>query len=125
MKDIIRTDKAPAALGPYSQAVRTGDFIFLSGQIAINAASSKIEHDDIAGQTRQVLENLKAVLEETGAGLEDVVKTTVFLSSMKDFQAMNEVYAEYFDKNPPARATIEVAGLPLGARVEIEAIARR
>jgi 2-iminobutanoate/2-iminopropanoate deaminase len=125
MKKIISTDKAPAAIGPYSQAVETGEFIFVAGQIPIYPPEGKIVAGDVTGQTRQVLENLKAILEAAGLGLESVVKTTVFLSSMADFQEMNNVYSEYFSNDPPARATVEVAALPLGARVEIEAVAGR
>jgi 2-iminobutanoate/2-iminopropanoate deaminase len=125
MKKIVKTDEAPAAIGPYSQAVIAGDFVFVAGQIPIAPAQGKIVEDRVAGQTRQVLENIKHILSAAGFGLENVVKTTVFLKSMGDFREMNEVYAEYFEKDPPARATIEVAGLPLGALVEIEAVARR
>jgi len=125
MKKIVKTDEAPAAIGPYSQAVDAGDFVFVAGQIPIVPAQGKIVEERVAGQTRQVLENIKHILSAAGLGLEDVVKTTVFLKSMGDFREMNEVYAEYFEKDPPARATIEVAGLPLGALVEIEAVARR
>jgi 2-iminobutanoate/2-iminopropanoate deaminase len=125
MKKIVKTDMAPAAIGPYSQAVDAGDFVFVAGQIPIVPAQGKIVEVSAAGQTRQVLENLKHILAAAGVGLENVVKTTVFLKSMGDFREMNEVYAEYFQKDPPARATIEVAGLPLGALVEIEAVARR
>ena len=125
MKKIVRTPRAPAAIGPYSQAVDTGDFVFVAGQVPIVPAEGKIVAERVAGQTRQVLENIKEILAAAGLGLENVVKTTVFLRSMGDFREMNEVYAEYFANEPPARATIEVAGLPLGALVEIEAVARR
>ena len=125
MKKIIKTDKAPAAIGPYSQAVDVGDFVFVAGQIPIYPPEGKIVAEDVGGQTRQALENLKGILEEAGLGMKNVVKATVFLASMKDFQEMNTVYAEYFPSDPPARAAVEVAALPLGARVEIEAIARR
>ncbi len=125
MKKIISTDHAPAAIGPYSQAIDLGDFVFISGQVPINPPTGKIEVTDITSQTRQVMENLKAILGAAGLTLENVVKATVFLQSMDDFKAMNAVYGEYFSKDPPARAAIEVAGLPLGAQVEIEAIARR
>ena len=125
MKKIISTDKAPAAIGPYNQAIDTGNLIFVAGQIPVDPAQGKIVEQDIAGQTRQVLENVKAILSEAGLGMENVVKATVFLASMDDFQAMNKVYAEYFASEPPARAAFEVAALPLGARVEIEAIASR
>lgn len=125
MKKIIRTDRAPAAIGPYSQAVDTGDLVFVAGQVPINPASGKIEVTDIDGQTRQALENLKAILEAADLGFGNVVKVSVFLQSMDDFKSMNAVYAEYFTSDPPARAAFEVARLPLGALVEIEAIARR
>ena len=125
MKKIVKTDRAPAAIGPYSQAVDTGDFVFVAGQIPILPAQGKIVEERVAGQTRQVLENIREILSSAGLGLESVVKTTVYLQSMGDFREMNEVYAEYFGKDPPARATIEVAGLPLGALVEIETVARR
>jgi 2-iminobutanoate/2-iminopropanoate deaminase len=125
MKKIVSTDSAPAALGPYSQAVDSGDLIWVSGQVPLNPASGRIEAEDIAAQTRQSLENVKAILEAAGLALTDVVKATVFLQSLADFEAMNAVYAEYFTEDPPARATVEVAALPLGAMVEIEAVARR
>jgi 2-iminobutanoate/2-iminopropanoate deaminase len=125
MKKIIQTDRAPAAIGPYSQAVDTGDLVFVAGQVPIHPASGEIQAGDIAGQTRQALDNLKAILEAADLGLGNVVKVTVFLQSMDDFKAMNAVYAEYFTVDPPARAAFAVAKLPLGARVEIEAIARR
>jgi len=125
MKKIVNTDRAPAAIGPYSQAVDAGDFVFVAGQVPIVPAEGKIVAERVAGQTRQVLENIKEILAAAGLGLENVVKTTVFLRSMDDFREMNEVYAAYFANDPPARATVEVAGLPLGALVEIEAVARR
>jgi len=125
MKKTVKTDKAPAAIGPYSQAVDAGDFVFVAGQVPIVPAQGKIVEDRVAGQTRQVLVNIREILAAAGLGLDSVVKTTVFLKSMGDFREMNEVYAEFFSKDPPARATIEVAGLPLGALVEIEAVARR
>jgi 2-iminobutanoate/2-iminopropanoate deaminase len=125
MKKIIKTDHAPAALGPYSQAVDTGDLVFVAGQVPVNPASGSIESDDVSSQTRQALENVKAILEASGLTLGHVAKVTVFLQSMDDFKAMNAVYAEYFSGDPPARAAVEVAKLPLGALVEIEAIAHR
>ena len=125
MKKIIKTDKAPAAIGPYSQAVDAGDLVFVAGQVPVRPAEGKIVEETVAGQTRQSIENIKAILAEAGLGLDHVVKTTVFLLSMDDFREMNQVYAEYFRENPPARATVAVQGLPLGARVEIEAVARR
>ena len=123
MKEIISTKKAPGAIGPYSQAVRAGNMLFCSGQIPIDPETGEFVSDDIAAQTEQVLLNLSAVLEAAGGGLESVVKTTVFLKDMGDFAAMNEVYARYFDKNKPARATVEAARLPKDAKVEIECIA--
>jgi 2-iminobutanoate/2-iminopropanoate deaminase len=121
----IATSDAPAAIGPYSQAIASGDFIFCSGQVALDPASGELGPDDVQTQTRRALENLSAVLSAGGATLGDVVKTTVFLVRMDDFAAMNEVYGEYFASEPPARSTIAVAALPKGARVEIEAIAVR
>jgi 2-iminobutanoate/2-iminopropanoate deaminase len=120
---IIATGMAPAAIGPYSQAVRSGPLVFCSGQIPLDPGSGQLVEGGIEVQTAQVLDNLTAVLDAAGVGLGDVVKTTVFLVSMNDFPAMNEVYARYFDEDPPARSTIGVAALPKGARVEIEAVA--
>jgi 2-iminobutanoate/2-iminopropanoate deaminase len=122
-REIISTSKAPGAVGPYSQAVRTGNFVFVAGQVAIDPTVDKLIEGDVAAQTHQVLANLSAVLEVAGSSLGRVVKTTVFLKDMGQFQAMNAVYAEFFPSDPPARSTIEVAALPLGALVEIEAIA--
>jgi 2-iminobutanoate/2-iminopropanoate deaminase len=123
VKEIIATDKAPGAIGPYSQAVKAGNLVFCSGQIPIDPATGEFVSDDVAEQTRQVLINLSAVLEAAGTGLHNVVKTTVFLADMNDFAAMNEVYAEFFSENKPARATVQAARLPKDARVEIECIA--
>jgi 2-iminobutanoate/2-iminopropanoate deaminase len=122
-KQIIHTDKAPAAVGPYSQAVRSGNMLYTAGQVAIDPAVGKLIDGDITAQTHQVLRNLTAVLEAGGTGLGHIVKTTVFLQDMADFAAMNAVYASFFGPNPPARSTVAVAGLPLGAMVEIEAVA--
>jgi 2-iminobutanoate/2-iminopropanoate deaminase len=122
-REVISTDKAPAAVGPYSQAVRTGDFVFAAGQVAIDPAAGKLIEGDVAAQTRQALTNLSAVLEAAGSSLDRVVKTTVFLKDINHFKTMNVVYAEFFPSDPPARSAIEVAALPLGALVEIEAIA--
>jgi 2-iminobutanoate/2-iminopropanoate deaminase len=122
-REIISTDKAPKAIGPYSQAVRAGGLVFLSGQIALDPATGHLEGGDVKAQTRRVIENLKAVLEAAGASLEKVVKTTVFLKDMNDFVAMNEVYADYFGKIAPARATVQAARLPKDVSVEIDAIA--
>jgi len=121
-REIISTDKAPAAVGPYSQAVRVGDLVFTAGQVALDPATGKLVEGGIEEQTRQVLQNLAAVLEAAGSSLDKVVKTTVFLKDMGDFAAMNAVYAEFFPTDPPARSTVEVSDLALGALVEIEAI---
>jgi 2-iminobutanoate/2-iminopropanoate deaminase len=125
MREIIKTSKAPGAIGPYSQAVKipAGKMVFTAGQIPLDPATGQVVEGDIKTQTRRVLENVKAILEASGASLKDVVKTTVFMSSLDEFQAMNEVYAEYFPDNPPARSTVEVSALPRGAKVEIETIA--
>lgn len=122
MKEIISTENAPGAIGPYSQAIKTGNLVFCSGQIPIDVKTGEFISNDAAEQTAQVLKNLSAVLEAAGSSLKMVVKTTVFLADMNDFGAMNEVYAEYFGDNKPARATVEAARLPRDARVEIEAI---
>lgn len=122
MKKAVRSDKAPKAIGPYSQAIRVGQFIFISGQIPL-AATGELVRGDIKLQTRQVLENIKGILSSEGMSLDNVVKTTVFLKHLKDFVDMNEVYAEFFKENPPARSTVEVAGLPRDVDIEIEAIA--
>ncbi len=123
MKEIIATDKAPGAIGPYSQAVKAGEMVFCSGQIPIDPVTGEFVSDDVAEQTQQVLKNLSAVLEAAGTSLNNVVKTTVFLADMNDFTAMNEVYAGFFSENKPARATVQAARLPKDARVEIECIA--
>ena len=122
-KRIIHTDAAPAAIGPYSQAVRADDFVFTAGQIGLDPATGEMVPGGIAAQTRQALRNLQAVLEAAGASLSQVVKTTVFLQDMNDFAAMNAVYAEFFATEPPARSAVQAAALPKGALVEIEAIA--
>lgn len=121
-KQIVSSNQAPAAVGPYSQAVAAGPLVFCSGQIPINIAGELVQ-GDVVVQTVQVLENLKAVLAAVGLTLGHVVKTTVFLADLADFQEMNRVYAEFFPEQPPARSTIQVAGLPKGAAVEIEAVA--
>lgn len=122
-REIVHTDTAPAAIGPYSQAVKAGNLVFCSGQIPLNPETMELVQGDVAAQTRQVLDNLTAVLEAAGCGLKDVVKTNVFLKSMNDFGAMNEVYGTYFTQAPPARAAVEVARLPKDVAVEIEAVA--
>ena len=123
MKEIISTSNAPAAIGPYSQAVKAGGMLYISGQLPIDPATGEFAASDIAGQTRQSLENIKAILTQAGLGLENVVKTTVLLADIGDFGTMNGVYAEYFTGACPARAAFAVKGLPKGALVEIEAIA--
>lgn len=123
MKETISTDKAPGAIGPYSQAVKVENMVFCSGQIPIDPATNEFVSNDVAEQTAQVLKNLTAVLEAAGSSLNNVVKTTVFLADMNDFGAMNEIYAQYFNENKPARATVQAARLPRDARVEIECIA--
>lgn len=122
-KKIVSTEKAPKAIGPYSQAIRTENLVFTAGQIGLDPATMEIVEGGIEAQTRQVLTNLKRVLEAADSGLNFVVKTTVFLQDMKDFAAMNSVYAEFFPENPPARSTVAVAALPKGALVEIECVA--
>jgi 2-iminobutanoate/2-iminopropanoate deaminase len=124
-REIVATDKAPAAVGPYSQAVVVGRFVFASGQIAIDPQTGQLIRGGIVKQTRQVLRNLAAVLEAAGSSLDKVVKTTVFLSDVADFQNMNRVYEEFFPSAPPARSTVEVGRLPLGALIQIEAIAAK
>jgi 2-iminobutanoate/2-iminopropanoate deaminase len=120
----ISTDGAPAAIGPYSQAVVAGQMVFCSGQIPLDPATGEmVGAGDVRVQAERVLESLRAVLEAAGASLEAVVKTTIFLADLQDFGAVNEVYARYFPKHPPARATVQAAGLPKGALIEIEAIA--
>ena len=125
MKKIIRTEAAPAAIGPYSQAVEAGGFVFLSGQIPLDPATGRLVDGDVAVQTERVLENLGAVLAAAGLGFEHVVRTTIFLADLEDFARVNEVYARRFPASPPARATVQVARLPRDARVEIDAIAVR
>jgi 2-iminobutanoate/2-iminopropanoate deaminase len=122
-KEIVATDKAPGAVGPYSQGVRAGGYVFTAGQLGIVPGSKEFAGPEIEDQTRQALENLKAVLEAGGSCLEHVVKTTVFLADMGEFARMNAVYAEFFPTNPPARSAVQAAALPLGGRVEIEAVA--
>ena len=123
VKEIIATDSAPRAIGPYSQAVRVGNLIFASGQIPIDPATGEFVAGGIAEQTEQVLRNLTAVFAAAGVGLDQIVKTTVFLADMNDFTAMNEVYGRFFGDNRPARSTVQAARLPRDARVEIDAIA--
>lgn len=123
MKEIISTNNAPAAIGPYSQAIKVGNMVFVSGQIPIDPKTGEFVSNEVAEQTEQVLKNLSAVLEAAGSSLANVVKTTVFLADMNDFVVMNEIYAKHFADNKPARATVQAARLPKDARVEIECIA--
>jgi 2-iminobutanoate/2-iminopropanoate deaminase len=123
MKKIVSTTEAPAAVGPYSQAVRVGQFVFTAGQIPLDPQSGQIVSEDISEQARRVLDNLTAVLKAENLTFDHIVKTTIFLTDMNDFAAVNEVYAGYFSQQPPARSTVAVSALPKGARVEIECIA--
>ena len=123
MRKIVATDKAPAAIGPYVQANIIGDLVITSGQIPIDPATGNLVEGDIEAQTKQVFENLKAVLEAAGSGLDKIVKTTCFMDNMNDFAKMNEVYASFFSGDYPSRSAVEVAKLPKGALIEIEAIA--
>lgn len=122
-REIIRTDRAPGAIGPYSQAVRAGNTVYCSGQIPLDPATGELITGDVAVQTRRVMDNLQAVLESAGCVMGDVVRCTVYLSDMAHFGAMNAVYGEYFPANPPSRATVHVAGLPKAVDVEISCIA--
>lgn len=123
MRDVISTKDAPQAIGPYSQAIRANGFVFVSGQVAIDPATQQVLGGDVAAQTDRVLNNLSAILNAAGSGLEKVVRSTVFLKNMGDFAAMNEVYGRYFNAKPPARSTVEVARLPKDVLVEIDVIA--
>jgi 2-iminobutanoate/2-iminopropanoate deaminase len=123
LREPVKTTHAPAALGPYSQAIKAGGFVYVSGQVAINPETGEFVAGGIAEQTERVLKNVAAVLEAAGSSLDQVVKTTVFLADMDEFGAMNEVYAKFFREAPPARATVQAARLPKDARVEIEAVA--
>ncbi len=124
-KRIVKSDSAPAPIGPYSQAVEMGDFLFCSGQIGLNAETGEVVSGGVKEQTEQVMLNIGAVLAAADMKFEHVVKTTIFLTNMADFTTVNEVYGRHFSKNPPARSTVAVAGLPKGVKVEIEVIARR
>lgn len=121
-KKVIHTEKAPKAIGPYSQAISTGSLIYTAGQVGLDPATGDLITVTVEEQTRQALGNLQNVIQAAGANMEDVIKTTVFLKDMNDFPKMNAVYAEFFPENPPARSTVAVAGLPKGALVEIEAV---
>ena len=123
MRYPVESNEAPKAIGPYSQAIKAGGFVFVSGQVALDPATGAMVGGDVAAQTERVLQNLQAIVEAAGSDLERVVKATVYLRSMADFAAMNEVYARYFKNEPPARATVAVAGLPKDALVEIDVIA--
>lgn len=125
MKKIISTDSAPKAVGPYSQAVQMGDFLFCSGQISIDPKNQEVFTGDIKQQTEMVLKNVEAVLKASDMNFNHIIKTTIFLTSMSDFATVNEIYATRFTKEPPARSTVQVAGLPKGVNVEIEVIANR
>ena len=122
MKEIIATQKGPKAIGPYSQAVKAGGFIFTAGQIALDPGTNQLVEGGVAEQTARVLENLKAIVEAAGSSLDRAVKATVYLKDMNDFAAMNEVYGRYFAQNPPARSTVEAARLPRDVRVEIDLV---
>ena len=123
MKKIISTNEAPAAIGPYSQAVRTGSFLFCSGQIPLDPKSGEIVAGDITAQTGRVMDNIAGLLRAEGLSFDDIVKTTIFLTDLGDFQTVNQIYGSYFKNDPPARSTVQVAALPRGANVEIEVIA--
>lgn len=123
MREIVATDQAPKAIGPYSQAVRAAGLVFTSGQVAIDPATQQVVGGDIAAQTDRVLKNLSAVLAASGSGLDKTLRCTVFLKNMGDFAAMNEVYGRYFTQSPPARSTVEVARLPKDVLIEIDVIA--
>jgi 2-iminobutanoate/2-iminopropanoate deaminase len=123
MREVISTNDAPKAIGPYSQAIRAGGFVFVSGQVAIDPATQQVVTGDVAAQTDRILKNLSGILNAAGSGVESVVRCTVFLKNMGDFAAMNEVYGRYFTANPPARSTVEVSRLPKDVLVEIDAIA--
>ena len=123
MKEIISTSKAPAAIGPYSQGVKVGNMVFVSGQIPIDPETGNIVEGGIKEQTRRVLENIKAILESIGGSLNNVVKTTVFMVDLSEFSEMNEVYKEYFSGNFPARSTVQVSALPKNVKIEIEVVA--
>lgn len=123
MKDVVSTDHGPKAIGPYSQAIKANGFVFVSGQVALDPKTQQLIEGGIAQQTERVMENLKGIVEAAGSNMSKVVKTTVFLTDMNDFSAMNEVYGRYFPTQPPARATVQVSRLPKDVKVEIEVVA--
>ncbi len=123
MRKVIATEHAPAAVGPYSQAIQAGDLVFTAGQLGLDPTTGAFAGEDVASQTRQAMENIAAILTAAGTTIDQIVKTTIFVADMADFQTVNAVYAEFFESAPPARSTVEVAALPLGGRVEIEVIA--
>jgi 2-iminobutanoate/2-iminopropanoate deaminase len=123
LRQVVASEDAPKAIGPYSQAIKAGGFVFASGQIALDPATGKLIEGDIAAQTERVLKNLSAVLAKAGSGMDSVVKTTVFLKNLSDFPAMNEAYAKFFASTPPARSTVQVAGLPKDALLEVDVVA--
>jgi 2-iminobutanoate/2-iminopropanoate deaminase len=123
MKKIISTNEAPGAIGPYSQAVRSGNFVFCSGQIALDPKSGQIVAGDVAVQTRRVMDNIAAILRAEGLTFDHIVKTTIFLTNLGDFQTVNDIYGSYFKEDPPARSTVQVAALPKNVDVEVEVIA--
>ncbi len=123
-RQVVNTEKAPKAIGPYSQAIRVGDFVFCAGQAGLDPMTGQLVQGGIEAETRRVLQNLSAVLQQAGTSLANAVKTTVFLTNMDEFKSMNAVYAEFFPGTPPARSTVQVSRLPAGARVEIEVIAK-
>lgn len=122
--EVITTPNAPAAIGPYSQAIKSGDLLFVSGQIPLDPKSKELVEGGIEAQTERVMHNLRAILQAAGASFEDVVKTTIYLTDSSDFPRVNQVYGSFFSDAPPARATVQVAALPLGASIEIDAVAR-
>jgi 2-iminobutanoate/2-iminopropanoate deaminase len=122
-RSVISTERAPAAIGPYSQAIAAGGLVFVSGQLPLDPATGEMVEGDIAAMTRQIFRNIEAVLAAAGSSLDKIVKTTVFLADLADFQMMNGAYSEFFPANPPARSTVQVARLPRDARVEIEVVA--
>jgi len=125
MRQVVHTDKAPAAIGPYSQAIRAGNLLFISGQLGVDLSTGTIPYDSVAEQTKHALTNLANIAQAAGTSLANAVKVTVYLTNMDDFAAMNQVYAEFFPENPPARACVAVSALPKGVAVEIEAICLR